>query len=620
MTRSLPVGVEIIDDGTVHARVWAPRCRRVEVAIQGGDVVSLQSEAGGYFSASIPGLANGGRYQFRLDRNDRLFPDPASRFQPEGPHGPSQLVDPRQFQWSDNDWPGISRSGLVIYEMHTGTFTPEGTWKAACDQLEHLANLGITALEIMPVAEFPGKFGWGYDGVNLFAPTRLYGEPDDFRDFVNQAHRHGLAVILDVVYNHFGPDGNYLGQFSTDYFSSRYKNEWGEAINFDGENSAPVREFFLANAAYWIREFHLDGLRLDATQQIFDASKDHVLSAMARAARSAAPNRSIYIVAENETQEARLVRTEEQGGFGLDALWNDDFHHSAHVALTGKSEAYYSDYAGTAQEFVAALNHGFLFQGQYYSWQKKCRGHPALDLAPDRFVTFLDNHDQVANSLRGERCHVMASPAKYRAMTALLLLGPNTPMLFQGQEFAASSPFLYFADHERSLAEKVADGRREFLAQFPELAAPEARASLADPGDAKTFEMCRLDFAERERHHEMLTLHRDLLAIRRNDPVFESPQREGHEAAVIGPQTFVLRYFSRVGDRLLLVNLGSDLECRSVPNPLVAPPESSEWRLRWSSADQGYGGPGSTPVETESGWRLPAETAIWFEAAVRSGA
>jgi maltooligosyltrehalose trehalohydrolase len=304
----------------------------------------------------------------------------------------------------------------------------------------------------------------------------------------------------------------------------------------------------------------------------------------------------------------------------LDALWNDDFHHSAHVALTGKNEAYYSDYAGTPQEFVAAIKHGFLFQGQYYSWQKKPRGQPALDLAPDQFVTFLDNHDQVANSRRGERCQVAASPAKYRAMTALLLLGPNTPMLFQGQEFASSSPFLYFADHERSLAEKVARGRKEFLAQFPELASPEVQASLANPSDPKTFENCRLNFAERERHREALALHRDLLRLRRTEPVFVSARRDGLDAAVIGPQSFAVRYFSRAGDRLLLVNLGDDLECRSIPEPLVAPPESCEWKLRWSSADQEYGGPGTSPVETGSGWRLPAETALWFEAAVNSEA
>ena len=381
MTRAIPVGVEILRDGVAHARVWAPRCRLVEIAVEGGKTIPLEPETNGYFAGPILGLREGGCYQFRLDRGDRLYPDPASRFQPDGPHGPSQLVDSRQFRWTDNEWPGISRSALVIYEMHIGTFTSAGTWRAASEQLSLLAELGITALEIMPVAEFPGQFGWGYDGVNLFAPTRLYGEPDDFRHFVNRAHKCGLGVILDVVYNHFGPDGNYLGQFSSDYVSSRYKNEWGEAINFDGENSAPVREFFVANAAYWIREFHLDGLRLDATQQIFDASKEHILTEIARAARNAAKERSIYIVAENESQEARLVRPEEQGGYGLDALWNDDFHHSAHVALTGKNEAYYTDYAGTPQEFVGALKHGFLFQGQYYSWQKKRRGQPALDFS-----------------------------------------------------------------------------------------------------------------------------------------------------------------------------------------------------------------------------------------------
>ena len=427
-----------------------------------------------------------------------------------------------------------------------------------------------------------------------------------------------MGVILDVVYNHLGPDGNYLGRFSSDYFSSRYQNEWGEAINFDGENSGPVREFFSANAAYWIREFHLDGLRLDATQQIFDASQEHILAEIAQVARNAAEERSIFIVAENETQEARLVRPREQGGYGLDALWNDDFHHSAQVALSGRSEAYYTDYSGTPQEFVAAVKHGFLFQGQYYSWQHKRRGHPALDLPPDQFVTFLDNHDQVANSARGDRCHMLTKPGKCGAMTALLLLGPNTPMLFQGQEFAASSPFLYFADHEPALAEKVARGRKEFLAQFPELALPDVQARLADPSDPETFERCRLNLEERKSHAATLELHRELLRLRRSEPVFDSSQRTELDAAVIGAQAFVVRYFARTGDRLLVVNLGSNLYCRSIPSPLVAPPEGCAWRLRWSSADPRFGGIGTPPVETESGWRIPAETSLWFEAAAKT--
>jgi maltooligosyltrehalose trehalohydrolase len=314
---------------------------------------------------SLP-ARTGMRYSLRLDQGEAALPDPASRFQPEGPHGPSEIVDPGDFAWTDGAWRGRTREQLVIYEMHVGTFTPDGSWEAASRELRALAELGITCLEIMPVAEFPGRFGWGYDGVNLFAPTRLYGRPIDFRRFVDRAHAHGIAVILDVVYNHFGPDGNYLKLFSAAYFTDRYDNEWGEAINFDGPESGPSREFFVANAGYWIDEHHLDGLRLDATQAIFDRSEDHIIAAVARQVRSAGRGRTTFVVAENEPQHAKLARPAERGGYGLDALWNDDFHHSAMVALTGRHEAYYSDYRGRPHEFVAAAKHGFLYQGQRY--------------------------------------------------------------------------------------------------------------------------------------------------------------------------------------------------------------------------------------------------------------
>ena len=377
---------------------------------------------------------------------------------------------------------------------------PEGIWQAAQRELPALAELGITCLELMPVADFPGRFGWGYDGVDLFAPTRLYGRPDDFRAFVDRAHALGLGVILDVVYNHLGPDGNYLKCFSESYFTDRYKNEWGEAVNFDGPDSGPVREFILANVRYWIGEFHLDGLRLDATQQMFDASPDHILAAITREVRDAAPDRNTIVIGENEPQEARLVRPAERGGYALDALWNDDFHHSAMVALTGRREAYYTDYRGRPNEFIGAAKYGFLYQGQRYVWQKKPRGTPALDLPAESFIVFLQNHDQVANSIAGQRLHALTSPGRWRAMTAHLLLMPGIPMLFQGQEFAASNPFLYFADHRPGLDRAVRRGRREFLGQFPSIAAPEVSDRLADPSEAESFRRSALDPAERQTH------------------------------------------------------------------------------------------------------------------------
>ena len=613
--RRLPIGAEPRPDGGTHFRVWAPRRRRVEVVLESdGDARAfvLEPERDGHHSALVPAAAAGTRYRFRLEGGSRLLPDPASRFQPEGPHGPSQVVDPTAFRWTDAAWRGVPRHGQVIYEMHVGTFTREGTWAAAARELPALADLGVTVLELLPVADFPGRFGWGYDGVNLFAPTRLYGTPDDMRAFVDRAHGLGLGVILDVVYNHLGPDGNYLREFADAYFSPTRRTDWGDAIAFDGPDAAPVREFYLANVACWIAEMHLDGLRLDATQEIHDESEPHILTEIARRARDAAPGRAVFVVAENEPQRSHLVRPPEDGGHGLDALWNDDFHHSAIVALTGRREAYYSDYLGTPQELVSAAKRGFLYAGQWYSWQKKRRGTPTAGLDPSRFVVYTQNHDQVANSLRGARVHTLTSPGRHRAMTALLLLLPNTPMLFMGQEFDASSPFLYFADHRGELAENVRTGRAEFLRQFPSIARAEAHAPLADPCDPATFERCKLDHAERERHAGAWALHRDLLRLRRDDPVLARPRAP--DGAVLSHRAFVLRFGGDADDgrddRLLVVNLGEDAPLPAVSEPLLAPPPEARWRERWSSEDPRYGGAGTAPLADDAPWRIPAECAL----------
>jgi maltooligosyltrehalose trehalohydrolase len=612
--RRLPVGAEALPGGGgVHFRVWAQRRARVEVVFEGdaGSAFALEREEGGYFSALVERAGVGALYRFRLDGEDYLYPDPASRFQPEGPHGPSRVVDPTAFRWTDTDWKGASLKGQVIYELHTGAFTREGTLAAATEQLKELADFGVTCVELMPVSEFPGRFGWGYDGVCLYAPTHLYGEPDDLRRFVNEAHRCRIAVILDVVYNHLGPDGNYLAQFSDAYFTDRRKTEWGDGLNFDGENSEQVREFFISNARHWVEEYHFDGLRLDATQSIRDDSAEHFLAALTREVRDAARGRETIIVGENEPQDTRLLRPVEGGGCGLDGLWNDDFHHTASVALTGRSEAYYSDYRGTPQEFVSSAKYGFLYQGQRYKWQRNRRGTPTYGFAPEAFVNFIENHDQVANSARGLRTHRLTSPATLRALTALLLLAPQTPMLFMGQEFASSAPFLYFADHETELASKVLRGRAEFLAQFRSVSARETRDHLPDPGDASTFERCKLDFKERETHREVYELHRDLLRLRREDAVFSAQEPRALDGAVLGADAFVLRLFGRDGDdRLLLVNLGGDLNLNPAPEPLLAPPLGKVWATLWASEDYRYGGTGTPPLETKDNWRLPGRATV----------
>lgn len=604
----MPIGAEYRAGMGTHFRVWAPAARAVEVVFESASAapLRLEREEAGYFQGLATQAKPGTRYRFRLDGGDAL-PDPASRLQPEGPHGPSEVVDPDGFAWTDGAWGGVGPKGQVLYEMHIGTFTPEGTYAAAERHLPFLRDLGVTVLELMPVNEFNGPFGWGYDGVDLFAPTRLYGTPDELRHFVDRAHALGLGVILDVVYNHFGPSGNYLARFSPHYVTDRYANEWGESIDFDGPHSAPVREFFRANAAYWVREFHFDGLRLDATQCLQDGSPVHIVAELAQDARDAAAGRSVYISGENEPQHAELARSRESGGMGLDALWNDDFHHSAIAAATGACEAYYTQTRGTPQELVSALKWGFLYQGQHYAWQKKRRGHPAWDLPAHAFIQFLQNHDQVANSARGERLHQLTTPGRLRALTALMLLAPATPLLFQGQEFAASAPFLYFASHDAELDPLVQRGRHEFLAQFPNVASEGGRALLARPADPQTFAACKLDHAERERNAHVVALHRDLLALRREDATFAAQDASRMHGAVLGPEAFLLRFFGATADadRLVVVNLGTTLPLVPMAEPLLAPPPGCEWRLLWHSEDPRYHGNGMREPDGEHDWRLP---------------
>jgi maltooligosyltrehalose trehalohydrolase len=601
-----PAGAQVREGGTAF-RVWADGHKSVSVLTRDAEH-SLAPEADGYFSRIVSGVGNEDTYCFKVDGEGR-FPDPASRFQPEGPHGPSQIVDADKFSWTDKDWKGIHLTGQVIYEIHIGTFTAEGTWRSAMLELSSLSELGVTVIEVMPVADFAGAFGWGYDGVNLFAPTRNYGSPEDFRAFVDAAHRNGMGVILDVVYNHLGPDGNYITKFSEDYFTEKHTTDWGPAVNFYGKKSGPVRQLYSANAAYWIKEFHLDGLRLDATQNIYDTSKVHILAEVARGARKAASPRGVILVAENESQETKLIAPEAEGGYGLDAIWNDDFHHSAMVAMTGNREAYFNDYLGSPQEFLSAIKYGFLFQGQWYAWQKQRRGTSTLGTNPAATVGYLQNHDQVANAGRGRRIHELTTFGRYKAMTAVTLLGPGTPMLFQGQEFASSAPFLFFADHKAELAELVRAGRKEFLNQWRSLS--QGQLQYDDPCARATFEKCKLDFSEREKHAESYALHRDLLRLRKSEALFSRQDRQ-LDGAVLGSEAFVVRFFSEGfhDDRLLVVNLGTELRLNPSPVPLLGPPANREWVVQWSTEDPKYGGNGTAPLDSELNWIVPGHAAV----------
>lgn len=617
-SRRYPIGAELIGPSETHFRLWAPKAKHVDLVVEESaeksakrSFCALDAEPDGYFSGTAR-VGAGTLYRFRVNNGEHFHPDPASRFQPHGPHGPSQVVDPTKFKWTDSKWPGRKLKGQIIYELHVGTFTPEGTWDAAAAQLPELARTGITVIEVMPIADFPGTFGWGYDGVNFFAPTRLYGTPDALRQFVDRAHAHGLGVILDVVYNHFGPDGNYLGVYSNDYLQPGSANDWGECINFDGPNAGSVRQFFITNARYWIEEFHFDGFRFDATESIHDKSSEHILSEVGQAARHAAGKRDIVLVAENERQNVTLIRPRAQGGYGLDGVWNDDLHHSAMVALTGRREAYFTDYLGAPQEFISAVKYGYLFQGQPYIWQDAPRGTPAFDAPPEAFVAFMANHDQVANRISGTRARLGTSPGRHRAMTALLLLGPWTPMLFQGQEFGSSKPFLYFSDiGDEKLKRAIRKGRLEFLSQFPSLTNSKVQKELPIPSDPETFNRCKLDFSDRTKHKPLYDLYVDLIKLRREDSRFRDQIKDGVDGAALGPKSFVLRYFAeKDDDRLLLVNLGAAQLLAPMPEPLLAPPLGFEWTTLWSSDSKKYGGPGQAPLPPQDPWTLPAESTM----------
>jgi maltooligosyltrehalose trehalohydrolase len=609
----------VVGEGSIRFRVWAPERKAVRLVVVDSAgrerrTVGLERELDGFFTTERRDVAPGDLYFYQLDEQPKKYADPASNFQPLGVNGPSQIIDHGEFPWSDDDWPGVKLPGQVLYELHIGTFTPAGTWRAAAEKLPYLRDIGITLIQVMPVAAFPGTFGWGYDGVFWYAPTQLYGTPDEFRAFVDRAHGLGLGIVLDVVYNHFGPDGNYAAEFSPYYLTNKHHTEWGGAINFDGESSGPVREFVAENAAYWVREFHIDGLRLDATQAIVDDSEEHVIAKLTRAARAAARDRNIVIFSEDEKNRCFQVLPPEQGGWDTDGIFNDDFHHACRVAATGNNEAYYSDYDGTPQELISAIRFGHLYQGQWNGRQGRARGFPTQDIPAPHFIHFMQNHDQVANSARGLRTHLLTSPGRDRALTALLLLGPQTPMLFMGQEFGASNPFLYFADHEPELARLVHEGRREFMLQFPRLKSLGGECELPHPALERTFRQCKLNWDEVETNAHLVRMHRELLKLRRDDEVFSRQDRTAIEGSVIGEEAFLLRWRSDEGnDRLMLLNLGRDLDWKCVTEPLLAPPLGREWHLLWSSENPCYGGMG-TPHFDNRRWHVPGHAAVVFGA------
>lgn len=606
---SLPLGAEPGPDG-VRFRVWAPGAERVEVVIYGpaADAAhALEPEDGGYHSATLPGVAPDARYRYRLDGGD-AYPDPASRFQPEGVHGPSQVVDPRAFEWDDRDWPGIRMEDLVVYELHVGTFTPAGTFAAAAERLTEIAALGVTAVEVMPIANFPGARNWGYDGVNLFAPATSYGGADGFKLLVNTAHRLGLGVILDVVYNHLGPEGNYLPAITGGrFFTDRHHTPWGSAVDFDGPESGPVRDLVLCNARYWAEEYHVDGLRLDATHAIIDTSPVHIIREIAESMHSLARPR--LVIAEDERNEVGLILPTDGGGYGLDGVWADDLHHQIRRLTAGDDEGYFAEYEGTVDAVAETLRRGW--------WRGT---EDPRDVPPMRFVHCIQNHDQVGNRAMGERLNHEVAPAVYRAVSALLLLSPYTPLLWMGQEWAASSPFLYFTDHPEELGRLVTRGRREEFSGFSAFRDPERRERIPDPQAADTFTRSRLVWEERSGppHAGVLALYRELLRLRAQEPALRAGGRGTFGVVRLGEGALALRRDGEAQDEsgyLLVVDFLGEMRVELGASAATAPPADARWCFQLATEESRFGGAGGWGrLEPDGLLHLPTPGAVLLRA------
>ncbi len=619
----MPFGAEVTDDGSVRFRLWAPDAERVALALEDPSApahrpnhrLDMAAVGDGWFERVTALAGPGSRYRFRVTGPhvdpELALPDPASRFQPDGVHGPSEVIDPTAFRWPDDasgsGWRGRPWETAVFYELHPGGFSAEGSFAGAAARLPYLEALGVTAVELMPVAAFPGRRGWGYDGVYPFAPFTPYGRPEDLKHLVVTAHSLGLMVFLDVVYNHFGPEGNYLHLYAPRFFTERHHTPWGAGINFDGEHSRPVRDFFIHNALYWLEEFQLDGLRLDAVQAIADDSEPHILAELADAiAAGPGRERQVHLVLENDANDARHLERQSDGRpRWYVAQWNDDLHHAAHVLLTGERDGYYADYAERPASWLArGLAEGFGYQGERSAFRHGAtRGTASGHLPPTAFVNFLQNHDQVGNRAFGERLHQLTSEQALRAATAVLLLAPAPPLLFMGQEFAAEQPFLFFCDFGADLARSVTEGRRREFARFAPFAEEAAQQAIPDPNDPDTSARCRLDWREPDApaHRAWLELHRALLALRHAEivPRLEGISGNAASAELIGEIGLMVRWTLGDGSLLtLLANLGDD----PLPGPVPLPQPTGDV-LHLEPAHAG---------EAIAAGHLPAWTAAWY--------
>ena len=557
----------------------------------------MERGSDGYHRTLDPLGEPGDTYKYRLDGGE-TFPDPASHAQSADVHGPSVVVDPRAFAWSDGDWKRPPFRDLVIYEAHVGTFTPEGTFRAMIEKLPHLRALGINALELMPIADFPGARNWGYDGVSIYAPARAYGSPDDLRALVDAAHAQGIAVILDVVYNHFGPDGNYLGAFSRSYFNEEHHTPWGAGFNFDGENAQAVRDFFLQNPVYWMEHFHIDGFRFDATHAIVDTSERAIFSDLVQVIHE----RGGYAIAEDSRNEAVMIEAQEKEGHGFDAVWSDDFHHVVRVSQTAEKGAYFQYFEGSLDELIETLQHGWLHHGQK-EMPKECpTGTPCQHLPPARFLFCISNHDQAGNRAFGERINTSVSAEAYRAMSMLLCLVPYTPMLFMGQEWAARTPFLYFTDHREELGALITEGRRREFAGFAEFKNETALEKIPDPQDEETFLRSKLAWDEPQAapHSQVLALYTASLQLRRQIAIFRPHGREGWRVGALHCGVGAIRFEDAQSKYLLIFDLSGGHRGVLRTESLATLQLSERWEVVLSSNESRFGGTTESSFDPET--------------------
>jgi maltooligosyltrehalose trehalohydrolase len=590
-------GATVRPDGSVHFSVWAPRVQHL--AVECGTprrTVPLQRQTDGSHTGTVPDLPLGSQYYYLLE-GERRRPDPVSRYQPQGVHGPSAVIDPQAFTWTDHGWKGIALADLLFYELHPGTFTPQGTFAAIIPYLPYLRDeLGITAIELMPSVEFAGARNWGYDGVHPYAPHSAYGGPQGLKTLVNACHTAGLAVALDVVYNHLGPEGNYLAEYGP-YFTERYLTPWGSAVNFDGDESTEVRRYVLDNARYWVTEYHIDILRLDAIHGIFDASPRHIVQELGEVVQTQATalGRPVQVIAESDLNDAQIITPRSQGGWGLDAQWSDDFHHALHVVLTGERRGYYEDF-GPLADLGTALREGFVYQGQYSAFRGRSHGTPSRHLPGERFVVFSQNHDQIGNRAYGERLSTLVPFPALKLAAGLVLCAPHIPLLFMGEEYGEQAPFLYFTSHtDPALGEAVSAGRRR------EFADAAWDAQVPDPQASETFFCCQLDhrLREREPHRALLRFYRDLIALRKRFPALHVCSTEHLTVEVLdAEQVLVIRRWQPRGEELLLL-----AACGREPVSCVQALPAGRWHKMLDSETplDGGAGPGVLPTWLEAG-------------------